>query len=44
MIGDLERGWGWTQALLVIRSKVVHLCGDERGLHLVSKLLAKTGE
>jgi ATP-dependent RNA helicase SUPV3L1/SUV3 len=30
MIGNIERGWAWTQALLGLRAKEVHLCGEER--------------
>ena len=39
MIGNAERGWGWTKAILAIKAKRIHLCGDERALGIVSKLL-----
>jgi ATP-dependent RNA helicase SUPV3L1/SUV3 len=28
MIGDPERGWSWTKALLATKAKRIHLCGD----------------
>ena len=44
MIGDKERGWAWTKAILAVKAKRVHLCGDERALGIVSKLLELTGD
>jgi ATP-dependent RNA helicase SUPV3L1/SUV3 len=44
MIGDGERGWAWTRALLAVRAKRIHLCGDERALNIISKLLELTGD
>ena len=43
MIGDSARGWSWTSAILGIRAKKIHLCGDERALHLISKLVSASG-
>jgi len=28
MIGDSTRGWAWTKAVLGLKSKRIHLCGD----------------
>ena len=39
MIGDPDRGWGWTKAILATKAKRIHLCGDERALGIVSKIL-----
>jgi ATP-dependent RNA helicase SUPV3L1/SUV3 len=43
MLGEMERGWAWTSALLGVNSNNIHLCGDERALHLVSKLVSQVG-
>lgn len=39
MIGDRERGSAWTKALLALKAKRIHLCGDERALGIVSKIV-----
>lgn len=44
MIGDNHRGWAWTQALLGVQAKEVHLCGEERAVPLVEALCAKIGD
>ena len=44
MIGDSTRGWAWTKAILAIKAKRVHLCGDERALSIISNLLESTGD
>ncbi|KAI9800324.1 MAG: RNA helicase [Piccolia ochrophora] len=44
MLAHPERGWAWTEALLGVRAKDVHLCGEERALPLVRHLAALTGE
>lgn len=44
MIDDPQRGWAWTRALLGLPAKEVHLCGEERALNIIRKLLYKTGE
>lgn len=44
MIGDDERGWAWTQALLGVQAKEVHLCGEERSVPLIKAICAKTGD
>ncbi len=43
MIGDPERGWSWTRAILSTKAKRIHLCGDERAIGLVSRLIRKCG-
>ena len=43
MIGDSSRGWSWTSAILGIKAKKIHLCGDERALNLISKLISASG-
>ena len=44
MIGDRERGWAWSRALLGIPAKEIHLCGEERALEVVRRLLRQTRE
>ncbi|KAI0874655.1 P-loop containing nucleoside triphosphate hydrolase protein [Hypoxylon argillaceum] len=44
MIGDVERGWAWSQALLGIQAKELHLCGEERAVELVQSLCAMLGD
>src|SRR6185312_4210627 len=38
MIGDFERGWAWTQALLGLQAHEIHLCGDPSVIPLVKEL------
>lgn len=44
MVGSKDRGWAWTQALLGVRAKEVHLCGEERVVPLIRELAASLGE
>ena len=44
MINNNVRGHNWTNALLGIKAKEVHLFGDERALNLIKKLLEETGD
>ncbi|KAI1806229.1 P-loop containing nucleoside triphosphate hydrolase protein [Daldinia bambusicola] len=44
MIGDDERGWAWTQAVLGVQAKEVHLCGEERAVDLIQSLCASMGD
>lgn len=44
MIGDADRGWAWTQAVLGVQAKEVHLCGEERAVELVQALCQQTGD
>ncbi|KAK1068215.1 RNA helicase, partial [Friedmanniomyces endolithicus] len=44
MIGNKERGWAWTQALMGVRAKEVHLCGEARTIPLVRELCASVGD
>ncbi|KAI0544178.1 P-loop containing nucleoside triphosphate hydrolase protein [Xylaria curta] len=44
MIGDIERGWAWTQAFLGVQAKEVHLCGEERTVELIQSLCASLGD
>ncbi|OQO09523.1 hypothetical protein B0A48_04925 [Cryoendolithus antarcticus] len=44
MIGSNDRGWAWTQALLGLKAKEVHLCGEERTVPLIREIAASLGE
>lgn len=44
MIADDDRGWAWTQAVLGVQAKEVHLCGEERSVSLVRQLCSMTGD
>ena len=44
MIGHKERGWAWTQALLGLKAKEIHLCGEERSVPLIRELAASMGD
>ena len=44
MIGNAERGWAWTQAVLGVKAREVHLCGETRTVPLIRELCASLGE
>ena len=44
MIGDPQRGGAWTTAVLGVRAKEVHLCGDETTVELLSKIIPTLGD
>ena len=44
MIGDEYRGWAWTQALLGVKAKELHLCGEARSVPLIRELVAAMGD
>ena len=44
MLGSLERGFAWTQALLGLNAKEVHLCGEVRALPIIKELAAACGD
>ncbi|KAG0192174.1 hypothetical protein DFQ28_009934 [Apophysomyces sp. BC1034] len=44
MIGDLQRGWAWTQAFLGVRAKEVHLCGEASVVPLIKSMGNALGE
>ena len=44
MIGDSERGWAWSNAFLSLKAKTIHLWGDSRSLHLISRICTDTGD
>lgn len=44
MMGDEDRGWAWTRAVLGANATEVHLCGEERVVPLVRELAASMGD
>ncbi|KAF2148949.1 P-loop containing nucleoside triphosphate hydrolase protein [Myriangium duriaei CBS 260.36] len=44
MLGDPDRGWAWTQALLGVQAHELHLCGETRTVPLVQELCAIAGD
>ena len=44
MIGSRQRGWAWTQALLGLKARELHLCGEERTVPLIRELVASMGD
>ncbi|KAK2460680.1 hypothetical protein APHAL10511_007150 [Amanita phalloides] len=44
MIGDKERGAGWTSAVLGLCASELHLCGEESAVPIVKALLRETGD
>ncbi|KAI4727025.1 P-loop containing nucleoside triphosphate hydrolase protein [Aureobasidium sp. EXF-10728] len=44
MIGSADRGWAWTQAVLGVKAREVHLCGETRTVPLIRELCASLGE
>jgi len=42
LIEDIDRGFAWTNALLGLKAKEIHVCGEERALKLISNLLEPT--
>ncbi len=44
LIEDTERGFAWTNAILGLKAKEIHICGEERALRLIHKLLEPTAD
>lgn len=44
MMSDPDRGWAWTNALLGVRSREVHLCGEKSTLPIIKKIARITGD
>ena len=43
-IGDPYRGWAWTHALLGVRAKEIHVCGEARAEPLIRQLADAMGD
>ena len=44
MIGNPQRGYAWTRALLGLRAREIHVCGGLEAMNIVESLLASTGD
>lgn len=44
LLGDHDRGPAWTNALLGVQAKEVHVCGEERTVNLIQAICASVGE
>jgi ATP-dependent RNA helicase SUPV3L1/SUV3 len=44
MMGDIDRGWAWTQVLLGLQANELHLCGELRTVPLIQDLCAAMGD
>ncbi|KAJ7572655.1 P-loop containing nucleoside triphosphate hydrolase protein, partial [Mycena floridula] len=44
MIGDQERGFAWSNVVLGLCAKEIHLCGEETAVPIVKALLKDTGD
>lgn len=44
MIGNEERGWAWTAAVLGVRARELHLCGEARVVPLIRQLATLMGD
>ncbi|KAI8394309.1 P-loop containing nucleoside triphosphate hydrolase protein [Radiomyces spectabilis] len=44
MIGDPLRGWAWTQALLGLKAKEIHLCGEPAAVPLIKSICESLNE
>jgi ATP-dependent RNA helicase SUPV3L1/SUV3 len=44
MIADPDRGYAWTDAVLGLCAKELHLCGEETAVPLIQQLMKQTGD
>lgn len=44
MLGDPQRGWAWTRAVLGAQASELHLCGEARVVPLIRDIAAITGD
>ncbi|KXN91935.1 ATP-dependent RNA helicase SUV3, mitochondrial [Leucoagaricus sp. SymC.cos] len=44
MIGDSQRGYAWTEAVLGLCAKEIHLCGEESAIPIIQELVQETGD
>ncbi|WBW74259.1 mitochondrial ATP-dependent RNA helicase Rpm2 [Schizosaccharomyces osmophilus] len=44
MIADPDRGFAWTECLLGLNAKEIHLCGEESAVNLVMSIAKSTGD
>ncbi|CAG8746194.1 14658_t:CDS:2, partial [Cetraspora pellucida] len=44
MLSDQQRGWAWTQALLGLQAKEIHICGEPSAVPLVKSICQSINE
>lgn len=44
MIGNAQRGYAWTRALLGLRAREIHVCGGLEAANVVESLVGSTGD
>ncbi|KAI8065235.1 P-loop containing nucleoside triphosphate hydrolase protein [Gongronella butleri] len=44
LIADSQRGWAWTQALLGLKAKEIHLCGEASAVPLIKSICEALGD
>ncbi|CAJ0746538.1 12596_t:CDS:2, partial [Entrophospora sp. SA101] len=44
MISDPFRGWAWTQALLGLKAKEIHICGEPAAINLIKSICKSVNE
>jgi hypothetical protein len=44
MIGDADRGYAWTRAVLGLNAREIHVCGGMEALNIVKQLAQNTGD
>ncbi|KAI9011269.1 P-loop containing nucleoside triphosphate hydrolase protein [Gaertneriomyces semiglobifer] len=44
MLGDQQRGWAWSEALLGLQAEEIHLCGEPSIVPLVESIARDTGD
>lgn len=44
MMADPDRGWAWTNALLGVQAKEVHVCGEPSTYNILKKIVKMTGD
>lgn len=44
LIGDNDRGWAWSQAVLGLQTKELHLCGSPAMINIIEKICEYTND
>ena len=44
LLKDFQRGWAWTRALLGLKAKEIHVCGEMAAIDLVREICISIGE
>ncbi|KAK5961533.1 ATP-dependent RNA helicase SUV3 PWA37_000897 [Arxiozyma heterogenica] len=44
MMADPDRGWAWTNALLGVQAREVHVCGEPSTYNILKKIVKMTGD